>query len=283
LDFVTQHKAAATCAALLDDCARAAVGIVVHDHHLIGLQLLVYEVVEQCRQAVETTVSGNADADFHAGCHPRIIACRRTRRRERPRSGNYCPADTRLSNAAPRVLPRPSRAGRAGLLAKCDAVDRLTCRPGLPRAPGNAGYCSPVCATNRSLGPAAPVLRYRLLHTHGFCIRESRVFCTAHGFAAARREHNNNCREPLFVIAHYLPRARSGRPSRTAAAIALVLGTALTPCAHAVTTFAPFVTVGVDHNTNVFAVPSNQPAFAATGNTALGDTIAHYLAGLALD
>jgi hypothetical protein len=56
-------------------------------------------------------------------------------------------------------------------------------------------------------------------------------------------------------------------------------GLVAVPGAHAVTTFAPFATAGVVYDSNVFAVPSFAPPFAATGNTALGDTIAHYLIG----
>jgi len=49
--------------------------------------------------------------------------------------------------------------------------------------------------------------------------------------------------------------------------------------AHALTTFTPFAAVGVEYNTNVFAVPSYLPPFAANGNTALGSAIERYLIG----
>jgi hypothetical protein len=53
----------------------------------------------------------------------------------------------------------------------------------------------------------------------------------------------------------------------------------VSPGAAAVTSFTPFATVGVDYNTNLFAVPSYLPPFAASGNTALGTAIEHYLIG----
>lgn len=43
--------------------------------------------------------------------------------------------------------------------------------------------------------------------------------------------------------------------------------------------FSPFATVGVEDNSNVFMRPSSEPPFAASGITALGDTIMDYEAG----
>lgn len=50
--------------------------------------------------------------------------------------------------------------------------------------------------------------------------------------------------------------------------------------ASALTDFSPYALVGVEHNTNVFARPSDVPPFASSGNTQLGDTFERYVAGL---
>ena len=74
-----------------------------------------------------------------------------------------------------------------------------------------------------------------------------------------------------------VPVLRRGHAVRASAAAAACL--AGIPCAHAVTTFAPLATAGVVYDSNVFAVPSFAPPFAGSGNTALGDTIEHYVVG----
>jgi hypothetical protein len=51
----------------------------------------------------------------------------------------------------------------------------------------------------------------------------------------------------------------------------------------AATQWIPFANSGVEYNSNVFAVPSSLPPFAASGNTQLGDVIGHVLAGLDTD
>ncbi len=85
------------------------------------------------------------------------------------------------------------------------------------------------------------------------------------------------------MISQYPWHARSERHSRIAALLLMLLGAAVMPPALAVTTFVPFATAAVDYNTNVFAVPSNAPPFAASGNTALADTIGRFLAGATAD
>jgi hypothetical protein len=45
----------------------------------------------------------------------------------------------------------------------------------------------------------------------------------------------------------------------------------------------PLASVSVLHNSNVFARPSDQPPFASSGNTELGDTIERYLVGATAD
>jgi hypothetical protein len=50
------------------------------------------------------------------------------------------------------------------------------------------------------------------------------------------------------------------------------------PAPQAAVKFSPLATVSVSHNSNVFARPADEPPFAGTGNTELGDTIARYLA-----
>jgi hypothetical protein len=64
----------------------------------------------------------------------------------------------------------------------------------------------------------------------------------------------------------------------TVGAAALLAGTAHP--VRAVTFFSPFAVVGYQHNSNVFMRPSDAPAFAAEGITALGDSILDYQAGL---
>jgi hypothetical protein len=59
------------------------------------------------------------------------------------------------------------------------------------------------------------------------------------------------------------------------AAAGLLLG----PPARAAVDFRPFATVNLNHNSNVFARPADQPPFAVSGNTQLGDTITQYLVG----
>jgi hypothetical protein len=53
--------------------------------------------------------------------------------------------------------------------------------------------------------------------------------------------------------------------------------------AHAAIDFNPQVAVSASHNTNVFSRSTDQPPFAATGNTQLGDTILRYLVGSTAD
>ena len=62
-------------------------------------------------------------------------------------------------------------------------------------------------------------------------------------------------------------------------ALGLVGAGFLGPSARAAVDFRPLATIDVSHNSNVFARPSDQPPFAGTGNTALGDTITQYLVG----
>lgn len=49
------------------------------------------------------------------------------------------------------------------------------------------------------------------------------------------------------------------------------------------TNLTPYATVGVQSDSNVFARPDNEPPFASTGNTELGDTITEYLVGAVAD
>jgi hypothetical protein len=57
----------------------------------------------------------------------------------------------------------------------------------------------------------------------------------------------------------------------------------MTPRARAALDLNPLATVSVLHNSNVFARPADQPPFATTGNTQLGDTITRYLVGATAD
>lgn len=66
-------------------------------------------------------------------------------------------------------------------------------------------------------------------------------------------------------------------------ACGLAFGFAGVPAAWALTDFSPYATAALEHNSNVFARSANDPAFASSGNTELGDTILHYLAGANLD
>lgn len=69
--------------------------------------------------------------------------------------------------------------------------------------------------------------------------------------------------------------------TKTASAIAMGVLLALSGAepTRAATSFSPFATVGVQDNSNVFMRPSGQPPFAASGISALGDTITQYQAG----
>ena len=49
----------------------------------------------------------------------------------------------------------------------------------------------------------------------------------------------------------------------------------------AATSVSPFATVGIEHDSNVFMLPSDFPGFTSSGLTGLGDTIQSYEAGLA--
>ncbi|HEV2271001.1 MAG TPA: hypothetical protein VGR92_16225 [Steroidobacteraceae bacterium] len=62
------------------------------------------------------------------------------------------------------------------------------------------------------------------------------------------------------------------------AAAALLAGAARPVLA--ATGFSPFATVGYEHDSNVFMRPSNEPAFAGEGITALGDSILDYEVGI---
>jgi hypothetical protein len=53
--------------------------------------------------------------------------------------------------------------------------------------------------------------------------------------------------------------------------------------AHAAIDFNPQAAVSASHNTNVFSRATDQPPFAATGNTQLGDTILRYLVASTAD
>lgn len=53
--------------------------------------------------------------------------------------------------------------------------------------------------------------------------------------------------------------------------------------ASAVTNLAPYVTTGIEHDSNVFDVPSSMPPFALKGDDALGDTIERIVAGSTAD
>ena len=64
----------------------------------------------------------------------------------------------------------------------------------------------------------------------------------------------------------------------TVAAAALLAGAAQP--VQAVSGFTPFATVGYQHDSNVFMRPSSEPAFAAEGITALGDSILDYDVGI---
>jgi hypothetical protein len=57
-------------------------------------------------------------------------------------------------------------------------------------------------------------------------------------------------------------------------------GLGLPLCASALTDFSPYATAAVEHNSNVFARPNNEPPFPSSGNTQLGDTFERYVAGL---
>lgn len=85
------------------------------------------------------------------------------------------------------------------------------------------------------------------------------------------------------VSAARIPRGAAGvRENCTryalAAAAALLVGAARP--ALAVSGFSPFVTLGYEHDSNVFLRPSSAPAFGPEGITALGDSIFDYEAGL---
>jgi hypothetical protein len=82
-------------------------------------------------------------------------------------------------------------------------------------------------------------------------------------------------------------RIASLRPRRLGVRGRLVLAAACalagSPGAWALTDFSPYATVGVEHNSNVFARSPTDPPFAATGNTQLADTLFRYLGGGDLD
>jgi hypothetical protein len=63
-------------------------------------------------------------------------------------------------------------------------------------------------------------------------------------------------------------------------AIVLLASAGLTQAA---VDFNPRATVSATHNTNVFSRPTDEPPFAQTGNTELGDTILRYLVGTTAD
>jgi hypothetical protein len=78
-------------------------------------------------------------------------------------------------------------------------------------------------------------------------------------------------------------RTVSARLSPALAVAGILALAAAAPSAWALTDFSPFATVGVEHNSNVFARSAGDPPFAANGNTQLGDTIYDYLGGADLD
>jgi hypothetical protein len=61
--------------------------------------------------------------------------------------------------------------------------------------------------------------------------------------------------------------------------VTLVVAGLVGPSARAAVDFRPLASVNVNHNNNVFARPADQPPFAGTGNTDLGDTITQYRVG----
>jgi hypothetical protein len=73
------------------------------------------------------------------------------------------------------------------------------------------------------------------------------------------------------------------RPNLAILAVIALACIGAAPQVLAVTNVTPYATVGVQTDSNVFARPDNQPPFAATGNTELGDTISEYLAGVIVD
>jgi hypothetical protein len=94
-----------------------------------------------------------------------------------------------------------------------------------------------------------------------------------------------------------VPQEKAGNPSVTnnrppsaavervqlIAAFAVIASIAAPRTLQAATNFEPFATVEYTHNSNVFSRPNDQPPFALDGNTALGDSIRTYLAGLTAD
>jgi hypothetical protein len=78
-----------------------------------------------------------------------------------------------------------------------------------------------------------------------------------------------------------VPEARRGL--RSALALAAACALAGSQGAWALTDISPYATVGVQHDSNVFARPDGEPPFPETGNTQLGDTIFNYLGGADLD
>jgi len=82
----------------------------------------------------------------------------------------------------------------------------------------------------------------------------------------------NNNKSEFFEVNEqvFTPRA-----TLSAAAITLL---AAAGAAQAAVDFNPQGRVTADHNSNVFQRPEDEPPFAASGNTALGDTILRYLA-----
>lgn len=66
-------------------------------------------------------------------------------------------------------------------------------------------------------------------------------------------------------------------------AAAVLLAITQAPLARAADSFSPFATVAFEHNSNVFMRPSSAPPFAASGITALGDTIEEYGGGLSAE
>ena len=95
------------------------------------------------------------------------------------------------------------------------------------------------------------------------------------GGHAARAK--NTGRSPETTATFQSPRGARCAAAALGAVLAFTLAAAP---AGAVTDIIPYATVGWEHNSNVFEVPSGQPPFASTGNTELGDSIVRYTAGI---
>jgi hypothetical protein len=103
----------------------------------------------------------------------------------------------------------------------------------------------------------------------------------------ARVDFNNEPRPSALTTTEVFPKVNDQQPWRYRIATwPLSAGLALLAAAgvaRADIDFNPQARVSADHNSNVFQRPTDEPPFAATGNTQLGDTLMRYLAGATAD